>query len=67
MISLELQWEAVKEFYEKAYKVKFKKRLKDQHIKELYSKMILLSYELDDIPDHRKAKIFEIKSILKAI
>lgn len=47
MNELEEKWEAVRDFYEKYYKVRFEKKLPELKIRELYSKMELVAEELE--------------------
>lgn len=65
MKSVDDKWVEVKSFYESAYRVKFKTRIEDKEINELYSKMRLLSQELCELPDSNRDKVIDIKKYLK--
>ena len=40
------KWAKVKEYYERSYKIRFKKKLTDEKIEELYKKMTQLTDEM---------------------
>lgn len=54
MEDIEKQWEAVKEHYELAYKVRFKSKPADTIVMDLYKKMKKLSVEIQNHYDRKR-------------